>query len=131
MTGVLPLIIVAVFVAEMVALKWDRDDRTKQLDRLESEMKHLESRINAAEQAVDERQKQAPEKQRRRKKQNRRCATKNRAASTGSSRRSFSPEPVRIIRGAGCSPARSAVKGKPINNRGCRKSATDRFRFAS
>jgi hypothetical protein len=63
-TGVLPLIIVAVFVAEMVALKWDRDDRAKQLDRLEGEMKHLESRLNAAEQAVDERQKQAPEKDR-------------------------------------------------------------------
>jgi Tfp pilus assembly protein PilN len=64
LTGVLPLIILAVFVAEMVALKWDRDDRTKQLDRLESEMKQLESRINAADRAVEERQRQASEKDR-------------------------------------------------------------------
>jgi|ERR1700722_2567618 Tfp pilus assembly protein PilN len=62
--GVLPYIAIAVVLLELVAFKWDRDDRTKQFDRLESDLQQLESRINAVQQAVDERQKQLPEKDR-------------------------------------------------------------------
>ena len=63
MMPVLSLINLAAVVLLLVALKWDRDDRTKQLERMKSELEQIQSRVNAARRAADERQKQAREKQ--------------------------------------------------------------------
>jgi hypothetical protein len=60
---VLPLINLAAVVVLLLAIKWDRDDRTKQLEHLKRESEHLQSQLNELQRAVDERQKQGGEKQ--------------------------------------------------------------------
>ncbi|HUE15458.1 MAG TPA: hypothetical protein VMR25_14935 [Planctomycetaceae bacterium] len=55
------LVLVAVF-AGVLLRKWDRDERMKQIERNNVELKQLEIRLKQLEKAVDERQKRGGEK---------------------------------------------------------------------
>ena len=57
MMPVLTLTYLASLVTMLLALQWDRNDRTKQLERLEGQLEQLQSRVNAVQRALDERQK--------------------------------------------------------------------------